>query len=165
MTLDERIARYLDKCQGAISGSDGHGQTFTVACALVNGFALDADAALRHLITYNATCSPPWSPRELRHKVNQAEGKRRTASPGVTCSAPTPTADRMLSGVSQNRFRYVWRLKRGNYGRFGRFFFTPQITCARTHTLFWIVRNCRPKRPNLPKRKIRGRTARLWEFT
>ena len=73
MTLDERIARYLDKIPGAISGSDGHGQTFTVACALVNGFALDGDAALRHLTTYNATCSPPWSPRELRHKIVQAE--------------------------------------------------------------------------------------------
>ncbi len=73
MTLEDRIARYLDKIPGAISGSDGHGQTFTVACTLVNGFALDADTALRHLTAYNAKCSPLWTPRELRHKVNQAE--------------------------------------------------------------------------------------------
>lgn len=72
MTLDERISRYLEKCPPAVAGSRGHDQTFTVACALVNGFALDEAAALRHLLTYNATCSPPWKERDLRHKVQQA---------------------------------------------------------------------------------------------
>lgn len=72
MTLDERISLYLAKCPPAVSGSDGHGSTFKVACALVNGFALDPDAAMRWMLVYNATCAPVWKPRELRHKVEQA---------------------------------------------------------------------------------------------
>lgn len=75
MTLDERITRYIAKCPPAVSGSDGSGATFKVACALVNGFALDADAAFRWMVVYNATCMPPWKPRELRHKVEDAEKK------------------------------------------------------------------------------------------
>ena len=80
MTLDERIARYLAKCPPAVSGQDGHGTTFKVACALVNGFALDADAAMRWMLVYNAGCMPPWKPRELRHKVEQA-AKKPAAKP------------------------------------------------------------------------------------
>ena len=72
MTLDERIGLYLAKCPPAVAGSRGHDQTFTVACALAHGFALNDEDALRHLTIYNATCSPPWKPRELRHKVQQA---------------------------------------------------------------------------------------------
>ena len=72
MTLDERIALYLEKCPPAVAGSRGHDQTFAVACALVNGFALDETDALRHMLVYNATCSPSWKERELRHKVQQA---------------------------------------------------------------------------------------------
>ncbi len=82
MTLDERISRYLDKCEPAISGSDGHGTTFKVACALVNGFALNAEAALAHLTAYNTKCCPPWKPRELRHKVQQAEKTAHTKPRG-----------------------------------------------------------------------------------
>lgn len=73
MTLDERITRYIAKCPPAVSGSDGHGTTFKVAVALVHGFALDADVALRWMLIYNDGCMPPWKPRELRHKVAQAE--------------------------------------------------------------------------------------------
>lgn len=72
MTLDERISLYLAKCPPAVSGSDGHGTTFKVACALVNGFALDEATALRWMLVYNATCAPAWKSRELRHKVEQA---------------------------------------------------------------------------------------------
>ena len=72
MTLDERITRYLDKCPPAVEGNGGDNQTFTVACALVNGFALDEAEALRHMLVYNATCSPPWKERDLRRKVQEA---------------------------------------------------------------------------------------------
>lgn len=71
-TLD-RARRYLASCPPAISGSNGHGTTFTVATALTNGFALDRDSALQLLREYNRTsCTPPWSERELAHKVDQA---------------------------------------------------------------------------------------------
>ena len=70
--LPERIRAYLAKCPGAISGADGHKQTFTVACALINGFALTESEALAYLHEYNRTCDPPWTDRELEHKIQSA---------------------------------------------------------------------------------------------
>lgn len=58
---------------GAVSGSDGHGQAFTAACALVHGFALSHEDA-RHLFDeYNQRCAPPWSAHEIEHKLASAE--------------------------------------------------------------------------------------------
>jgi hypothetical protein len=62
----------LKKCQPAISGNGGHNQTFKVACALVHGFHLDDADALAVLKEWNLTCQPPWSDKELEHKVASA---------------------------------------------------------------------------------------------
>jgi hypothetical protein len=70
--LDLRIRRYLDHCPPAISGQSGHNQTFKVACALIWGFALPRDVALRYLEIYNARCEPRWSPAELAHKIDSS---------------------------------------------------------------------------------------------
>jgi len=70
--LDERISRYLAKCPPAVSGQSGHAQTFYVACQLVNGFGLDEHTALAWLSRYSATCVPPWSQKELEHKIKSA---------------------------------------------------------------------------------------------
>ncbi|HSY24906.1 MAG TPA: hypothetical protein VK841_22430, partial [Polyangiaceae bacterium] len=68
-----RAARYLERMPGAISGSGGHAATFAAACAMVRGFELDPADALELLAAiHNPRCSPPWSVRELRHKVKSA---------------------------------------------------------------------------------------------
>lgn len=72
MTALERARRWLDAVPGAISGSDGHGHTYYVANTLMHGFGLGANQVLGLLIEWNRTCSPPWSARELNHKVEQA---------------------------------------------------------------------------------------------
>jgi hypothetical protein len=72
ITLDERIRRYLDKCEPAVSGSDGHGTTLKVACALVWGFELSPEEAFRYMLVFNDKCDPPWKPHELRHKIEDA---------------------------------------------------------------------------------------------
>jgi hypothetical protein len=73
MTIAERAERYLSCCEGAISGSGGHNQTFAVANALVHGFCLPGEAAYQLLRdVYNPKCSPPWSEAELRHKITSA---------------------------------------------------------------------------------------------
>lgn len=70
---EERAMGFLAKCEGAISGQGGHNRTFAVASALVNGFLLSPEAALRLLKSdYNRKCSPPWSENELQHKVDDA---------------------------------------------------------------------------------------------
>jgi hypothetical protein len=68
--LPNRIRKYLEKCPPAISGQNGHDQAFKLACALVWGFALPLDDALFYLRIWNAKCEPPWSEKELAHKVN-----------------------------------------------------------------------------------------------
>jgi hypothetical protein len=39
---------------------------------LVRGFQLDDEQALQLLEEWNARCLPPWSEKELRHKIAQA---------------------------------------------------------------------------------------------
>ncbi len=75
-----RARRYLHQCKGAISGSGGHAWTFVVAQKLVRGFALSTDDALDLMAReWNQRCSPPWSEKELRHKVEQAAKAGRFA--------------------------------------------------------------------------------------
>ena len=71
-TLQERIQTYLDAIPPAIAHSDGHKQTFKVACLLYNGWALTVDETLAWLKVYNAKCQPPWSDKELAHKAKDA---------------------------------------------------------------------------------------------
>ena len=71
-----RAAAYLDRIPPAISGSGGHSQTYAAATAMVHGFGLDPDAAFNLLWDrYNPRCDPPWSEKELRHKVSDAASK------------------------------------------------------------------------------------------
>ncbi|MCA9214268.1 MAG: bifunctional DNA primase/polymerase [Planctomycetales bacterium] len=74
--IEARAIAYLAAMPPAISGSGGHSQTYAAATALVHGFGLDTDRALAILAAeYNPRCSPPWSDRELQHKINQAATK------------------------------------------------------------------------------------------
>ncbi|MCP4766383.1 MAG: bifunctional DNA primase/polymerase, partial [Gammaproteobacteria bacterium] len=74
--VEQRAIAYLLAMPPAIAGSGGHSQTYAAATALVHGFGLDLPAALRILTDhYNPRCSPPWSDKELKHKINQAASK------------------------------------------------------------------------------------------
>jgi transcriptional regulator with XRE-family HTH domain len=70
----ERARLYLQRMDGAVSGQGGHDQTFRAARTLVVDFDLDTETALKLLLSdFNPRCTPPWSERELRHKVNSAQ--------------------------------------------------------------------------------------------
>lgn len=69
----DHAREWLSNHGPAISGSDGHTHTFRAALALVDGFALDDDTALRLLQEWNQTCAPPWSERDLIRKIQQAK--------------------------------------------------------------------------------------------
>jgi len=71
--VQERAWKYIAKIPGAVSGSGGHNATFHAACSLVIGFGLSIDDARPLLRQWNMTCQPPWSERELEHKLRQAE--------------------------------------------------------------------------------------------
>lgn len=74
LTIIDLARLYLEKIPGAVSGSGGHNQTFTAACALVKGFDLSIDEARPLLHEFNARCEPPWTHAELEHKLRQADG-------------------------------------------------------------------------------------------
>jgi hypothetical protein len=66
----ERARRYLAKIPGAISGSSGHTATFNAVAAVMFGFDLDPDTTYDLIASeYNPRCDPPWSERELLHKI------------------------------------------------------------------------------------------------
>ena len=68
---------YVAKLPPAISGQDGHGSTFRVACTLCVGFGLTAEEARPLMDEYNQRCEPAWSEWELAHKLDDAETKAR----------------------------------------------------------------------------------------
>jgi RecA-family ATPase len=73
MSPTEQAQRYLAAIPPAVSGAGGHNQTFTVAMTLVEGFDLPASQARPLLADYAARCDPPWSEREIDHKLADAE--------------------------------------------------------------------------------------------
>ncbi len=74
--LESRAIAYLNAMPAAIAGSGGHSQTYAAATALVHGFGLSADVAIAILANdYNPRCDPPWSEKDLAHKINQAATK------------------------------------------------------------------------------------------
>jgi hypothetical protein len=75
MTTLQRAALWLAKVPPAISGSGGHSQTYTAAVGLVHGFGLSTSDAFKLLSDWNRSCQPPWTDRELLHKINQADQK------------------------------------------------------------------------------------------
>jgi len=67
-----RARAYLQRAEPAIEGQGGSQTCFRVACALVHGFSLTDDEAMEAIGDWNASCSPPWSDKELRHKLSDA---------------------------------------------------------------------------------------------
>ena len=71
--VERRAPAYLRSMPPAISGNGGHAATYAAATAMVHGFGLNPDLALDLLLThYNPRCQPPWTEKELRHKVQDA---------------------------------------------------------------------------------------------
>lgn len=77
---ERAAAAYLAKVPPAVSGQRGHDATYHASCVAVQRFGLGENEALGVLQTWNETCQPPWSDRELLHKIHDAQ-KQPTESP------------------------------------------------------------------------------------
>jgi KaiC/GvpD/RAD55 family RecA-like ATPase len=92
----DRARKYIAKMSPAVSGQGGHNAAFHVACVLILGFGLARDTALALLREWNEVCQPPWSERELLHKIDSAlkqPGERnylRNAHPARWANIPVP---------------------------------------------------------------------------
>lgn len=93
----DRARAYLATCAPAVSGSGGHNQTFKVCCKIGPGFNLTPEAAYKLLWEeYNPACVPPWSEKELRHKVEdafEAETRRGWIAEAAEANGATPRGD------------------------------------------------------------------------
>lgn len=68
-----RAEAYLQTMEPSISGSGGHDACYRAACKMVIGFNLTTEQAYSLLASvFNPKCQPPWSEKELWHKVNSA---------------------------------------------------------------------------------------------
>lgn len=72
MNIAMRARAYLAKLPPAIAGTGGHAATFAAACRL-REFGLSEADALEIFSEWNLThCEPPWTERDLRHKLADA---------------------------------------------------------------------------------------------
>ncbi len=67
-----RARAYLAKMPPAIAGQSGHQKAWAAALRVVRGFALDDEQAFAVLSEWNGRSQPPWSEKELRHKIRDA---------------------------------------------------------------------------------------------
>src|SRR5262249_40164034 len=70
--LDKRIRAYMATLPIAMSGQGGHDATFRAALVLIQGWGLSLDEARPYMEAYNVLCQPPWSAKELEHKLSDA---------------------------------------------------------------------------------------------
>lgn len=103
--LEQRAIAYINAMPPAIAGGGGHSQTYAAATALVHGFALEPSVALTILVEhYNPRCNPPWSEKELEHKINQATIKPHDRPFGwLRDESPIEPSD----GVDLSRFNFT----------------------------------------------------------
>ena len=102
-SIERRALAYLSAMPPAISGQGGHNAAYSAAVVLVHGFGLSPEHALGILLAhYNPRCQPPWTEKELRHKVEDAAKKPHDRPFGwlrdqVPLDEPTDDVD--LSGI------------------------------------------------------------------
>ena len=102
----ELASDHVARLPAAISGSQGHAACWNAALFLRKGYALsEADAMHILLHEYNPRCQPPWTERELLHKVQGAAASnaetgfmlkgRPTGVDDLPPLPPIPTAEQM----------------------------------------------------------------------
>ncbi len=67
-----RARAYLEKIPGGVAGNGGSNPCLWAASVLVWGYCLDRATARELMAEYSARCSPPWSEREIEHKLDDA---------------------------------------------------------------------------------------------
>jgi len=75
-----RARAWLAHRPSAVSGQGGHKKMFGAACAMFGRFKLTPELAWAAILEYNARAEPPFSEKELRHKLVDAEAKSRVSS-------------------------------------------------------------------------------------
>lgn len=80
----EKCRKYVAKMPPAISGQNGHNQTFYVACVIFCRFGLSAEEGFPIFLEYNKRCLPEWSEKELQHKMDDALAKASQSARNIS---------------------------------------------------------------------------------
>jgi hypothetical protein len=75
--LVERARKYIAKMPESVSRDRGHDRCWDVALVLVRGFALPQADAYELMLEFSGRCRPPWSEREIQHKLRTARDNGR----------------------------------------------------------------------------------------
>ena len=85
----DRARAYVIKMPPAVSGQCGHDALFNVAKKLTHDFDLPQREAMNIMTEYNTRCVPPWSEKELLHKLEDASKcNRSTIGRGTLAGRP-----------------------------------------------------------------------------
>jgi hypothetical protein len=92
--LHVRIREDSKKWDPAISGQGGHNTAYRIVNRVLNDWGLSEDEAWPYLLQWNERCQPPWSERELRHKVQDAikKGPKEGRTRGWLARQESPTS-------------------------------------------------------------------------
>jgi putative DNA primase/helicase len=85
--VERRAAAYAARMPKAVSGQRGHDRAWDVAIALMRGFGLTIEQARPIMEGYSSRCDPPWSGREITHKLENARDDARVPV-GYLLSSP-----------------------------------------------------------------------------
>lgn len=127
--LERRARNYLAKLPAAVSGQGGHNALMRAARVVVYGFDLGPDRGFRLLSeVFNPRCEPPWSDRELEHKVDDADrthfdkprgylrdepGPERNGHHRIAAGArPVPPAAPLTAPATEAPCRPAWEIIR-----------------------------------------------------
>lgn len=104
--VTDGLTRWLEnEAPAAVAGSGGHDATFTVACGLWR-MLNDEAAVWARLQEYNTTrCSPPWSERDLHHKLEDGDKATAGDPKRVSRSRNAPGMTRKARGSSPGDIR------------------------------------------------------------
>lgn len=94
-SLNDRMKRaeaYIDAMPPSIDGQGGHNAAFAVATVLAHGFDLPDHIARNLFVTrFNPRCQPPWSDKEIDHKIKQARTTAHDSPLGWLLDQEPPT--------------------------------------------------------------------------
>lgn len=114
-----RARAYVSKMPEAIEGKGGSDATFAVAKILKHDFDLSDPDALAILEEYNTRCIPPWSHKDLLHKLKGASNCSRASRPrGALIQTPQTDSKKnnIIAHESDSEWGNILRVVSEKYG-------------------------------------------------